>query len=195
MVKEYKLNIFRALEAIDQGKGGWLAKQSSDARHDFVPLTTLRWTVSVPDSEMASYGLWLVNERVNIHMWKLGHAHPDLIFRLLASCGFGTVLKHTWLAGPVVRSVTDKARALIGEMRPECNDDEISILLSLHTRESFRQYIDESGVQPDDAKAILAAFTEQYGKERQTSETASKTSSKTAQDRKTKTRSKTSAQM
>jgi len=185
MAKSYKLNIFQALAKIDQCEGGWLAKQPDAVRREFIPLTALRWTVSVPDSEMACYNLWLVNERVNIHLWKLQQRHPDLLFRLLASCGFGTALEHRWLAGPGGRGVADKARALVADMHPECNDDEITTLLSLHDRVSFKQFIDECGVQPDDAKAILAAFNGQSSK---TNPQGSETSGQgnPAQGRKTK---------
>lgn len=162
MVKQYKLNIRQALAAIDQRNGGWLAEQSAEARRDFVPFTALRWTVAVPDLAMEFY-LLMANERVNVQMGKL-QQHPDLIFRLLASCGCDVVLEHNWLTGPSGRQTLDKARAFLTEMHPDCNDDEITTLLGLHSAESFKLLMDECGVQSNDGKAILAAFTGQSEK-------------------------------
>jgi hypothetical protein len=156
---ERKLDIFKLLNAVDTRNGDWLSEQSEDVRKEFAPPVIMRWVATVTDSRAAIYMLWMVNEQVNVHLFAL-HQHPDLVYRLLASCGMGRKLSHQWLAGNK-RKVNNKAFALLAQHHPEANERELELLMGLHTAETFRQFVDDCGVQANEAKEMLKAYNSQ----------------------------------
>jgi hypothetical protein len=154
-----KLDMFVLLTALDRCDGDWLSKQSEDVRKEFTPLVAMRWMATLADGPQSAYMLWLVNERVNGHMFDLSSKHPDLIFRLLASCGLGVAKNnHQWLPGVSRKHANNAAADLLLEWFPEANDVEISLLLSKYERAEFRKFIDECGVQPNDVQNVVKAF-------------------------------------
>jgi hypothetical protein len=156
-LKERKLDIFDVLRATDRRNGNWLHQQPDDAQKEFAPLVVMRWAATVVDGPGAAYMLYMVNDRVNCHLYEF-YNHPDLVFRLLASCGLGNVQKHQWLAGTPRKATGNAAANLVREHYPEASDPEIDLLLSLFDRNSFKQFVDECGVQPDDAKGVMNAY-------------------------------------
>lgn len=154
MAKARKLDIFQALNAVDRRDFGWLARQPEDDRKEFNPVAALRWAATCKTNDHhAARMLWLVNERVNRHMYLVLHRHPDLLFRLLASCGTGQSSRREYLkARP---GTTNKAINVLAEYNPQANQRELKILMSLHTRESFADFLADCGIQADDAREIL----------------------------------------
>ncbi len=156
-MKDYKLDIFQALRAIDQKDGDWLNRQPDDARKGFKPLVAMRWASTVNDGPQATYMLWMINERVNQQLFELYH-HPDLVFRLIASCGIGTVQKHQFIPFPARHSQMNLATKLLQEYYPQASESEIQLLLALFDRASFKQFVDDCGIQPDEAKEIFKEY-------------------------------------
>ena len=157
-----KLDIFELLRASDKKDLGWLARQPADAQKEFAPLVAMRWAATLPDGPEALYMLWMINERVNINLFDL-YKHPDLAFRLIASCGLGKSKNHVWLAGASVRkAVSNAAAKLVLEWYPDASDREIDILLEQHDRASFSRLVDDCGIQPTDAKEVMRAFDKLY---------------------------------
>jgi hypothetical protein len=157
---ERKLDIHALLRATDKCDGGWLSRQPPDARKEFAPVVVMRWAATVRNSHEASVMLWLVNERVNVHLFDL-YKHPDLVFRLLASCGLGVVLDHQWLAGHKRKAESNKAYAFLAKQYPDANERELKYLMSCHTKLSFSEFLAECGTQPDIAKEIIKAYDKQ----------------------------------
>lgn len=153
---ERKLELGSLLRAIDNHDGDWLAKQSDDVKKEFAPLVIQRFVATV-DGPDAPLMLVLVNERVNLHLFDL-QRHPDLSYRLLASCGLGKPLKHQWLSGHRRKTESNKAYNLLAKQYPEANDREISFLMSRHTKNSFADLLSECGIQVAEAKEIMQAY-------------------------------------
>lgn len=153
-----KLDIFDLLSATDRRNGNWLSQQSDDAQKEFKPSTAMRWAATINDGAEAAYMLWLVNERVNHNLFELSAKHPDLIFRLLASCGLGKPKKHQWISTVSRKNQANAATNVLQECFPEASDTEISMLLSQFDRSGFQQFIDECGIQPKDAQEVVKAF-------------------------------------
>ncbi len=152
-----KLDIFDLLRATDKNQSDWLSKQPEDARKEFAPLVVLRWAATVEGPQEAAYMLWMVNERVNLHLFDLSK-HPDLVFRLLASCGLGSAQKHQWIAPHKRKGGANKAFDFLATLHPEANDREVDMLLSKYTKETFTQLVKDCGVQPDAAKELVKAY-------------------------------------
>jgi len=156
-LKDHKLDIFQALRAIDQNDGDWLTRQAEDVRKAFKPLVVMRWAATVNDGPQATYMLWMINERVNQYLFELYH-HPDLVFRLLASCGLGTVQKHQFISFPGQRSHLNSAAKLLQDVYPYASESEIQLLLALFDHASFKQFVDDCGIQPDEAKEMIKQY-------------------------------------
>ena len=157
MSKARKLDIHALLNAVDRRDGDWLSEQPEDARNEFAPLVAMRWATGVTDGVAAAYMLWLINYRVNRHLFDL-QKHPDLCFRLLASCGRNKRLSRQWMAGPQRTMGDNKALGLLAEHHPMASETELRILLSLYTRESFADWLADCGIAKDEAKDCLKAY-------------------------------------
>lgn len=157
MAKQYKLNLTNLLNAINRHDLNWLMRQPEDVSKEFAPLTALRWAAGFKqDSIRTAQMLWLLNERVNNHLFDLGK-HPDLLFRLLASCGMGH-MQREWFPMTPRRSDTNKAVELLRTYYPFANNREIEILLSHHTRESFRDFIIDCGKSDKELAEIIKSY-------------------------------------
>lgn len=143
------------LRAVDRRDGDWLAKQPEDARKEFAPLVAMRWATGVKDGITAAYALWLINRRVNRHLFDL---EPDLAYRLLASCGIGTGSTPQWVAGPRRTAGENAALCLLAEHHPMASDAELRMLLSLYSRDDFALFLDDCGLAKDKTKECLKAY-------------------------------------
>jgi hypothetical protein len=161
---EHDLDIFEVLAAMDERDSAWLERQSDEARKGFAAPVVLRWASAVGDGPEGEYYLRLVNERVNLGMWNIVD-HPELLFRLLSSCGLGVRQRHQWIPPPGRARGSNKARDMLAQFHPTANDKELDLLLSIHTEESFTAFINECGCTAEEAKEALKA----YGKRQETS--------------------------
>lgn len=157
MSKDRKLDMFALLHAVDRRDGDWLMTQSEDARKEFSPLVAMRFATGVKDGVAAAYMLWLINHRVNRHLFDL-QKHPDLCYRLLASCGCDRNLAREWLAGPKRTTGDNKALGLLAEHHPMASEAELRTLLSLYTRESFAALLSDCGFDKEQTKGYLKAY-------------------------------------
>lgn len=158
MSKARKLDIAHVLRAIDQRNFGWLDKQPEDARKEFAAVTAIRFVSAVRgDGAIAAYMLMMVNQRLNRHLFDL-HKHPDLCFRLLASCGNGRVLRHEWLKGPERAASNNLALQLLAEQHPLANDHELLGLLSLYSRKQFADFLADCGITDKAAADHMKAY-------------------------------------
>jgi hypothetical protein len=155
--KPRNLDIRALLNAVDRRDSDWLMAQPEAARKEFAPLVVMRWAAGVTDGVAAAYMLWLINHRVNRHLFDL-HQYPDLCYRLLASCGLDRSLSREWLAGPQRTTGGNKALNLLAEHHPMANEPELRMLLSLYTRESFAELVSDCGIDKTDAKGYLKAY-------------------------------------
>ncbi len=155
---ERKLDIFQLLKSSDLRDADWFSKQPKDAQKEFASPVVLRWASSIEGSAREiAYMLWIVNERVNVNLFAL-HQHPELVYRLLASCGIGKSFRHTWLPFHKRKGGENKAYDFIAEMNPDANQNEIEIILSKYTKETFSQFLKECGIQADESKSIVKAY-------------------------------------
>ena len=158
----FKLDIFQeVLPAIDQHDFGFYDDLTEDARKGFAAPVVLRWASSV----RGQYGdlmLMLVNTRANLDFFDLGQ-HPELQWRLLASCGLGMNPRHEWIAMPARSRSKSDIHVFLGQYWPEANESELTLLLNQFTRETFIEFTQECGLGPADAKAALESYDRYTG--------------------------------
>lgn len=157
MAKQYKMKLFDVTNAIDRRDFNWLARQPEDVAKEFNGFITLRMAASfAQDSDRTAEALWLLNERVNNHLFDLGK-HPDLVFRLLATCGRGS-LRRKFMKPPRRANGTNKAVELLQKHYPFANHREIGVLLSQHTRESFQSFVADCGKSNTELNEIMQSY-------------------------------------
>jgi hypothetical protein len=154
---ERKLDIFKLLAASDKNDGEWFSKQPQDAQKEFAAPVVLRWGATVNDGLASVFTLLLVNERVNVHLYDL-YKHPELTYRLLASCGTGESQRHQWIPPHKKKGASNKAYDLLAKHNLDANSGELELLMSLHTKESFSKFVDECGIPTAEAKEIIKAY-------------------------------------
>ena len=143
---------------MDLQDGDWLSRQPEDARKGFAAPVFLRWASSLASGGIESeYTLMMVNDRVNLHA-DIIMGHPDLMFRLAATCGLGKKKRHEWIAGPKRKSANNPARALLEQVHPLAALDEIDLLMTLYTEVEFEDLANGSGLPTDETKAAVKAF-------------------------------------
>lgn len=152
-----KLDIFSLLKAMDKRDGDWFSRQPADVQKEFAPVVAVRWAATIKDSPQSDIMLSMVNERVNAHLFDL-QKHPDLVFRLMASCGLGASLGHQWLAGHKRNAETNKAFEFMAQYYPDANDRELDYLMSCHTKATFMEFLNGCGVQQGEAKELLKSY-------------------------------------
>lgn len=157
---DYKFDIFLALGAVDKCDGAWFAKQTEEVRKAFAAPVFLRWAASVAgDGINHEYMLCAVNDRVNVNADIIMSSHPELMFRLAASCGVGRKLKHEWVPTHGRRGgKANKAFDLIARFHPSANDTEIEMLMSMYTKETFKAFAEEAGLTPEEVKDAVKSF-------------------------------------
>lgn len=166
MAKPRKLALGLLLNAFDRRDFNWLNQQPEDVRKEFAALTAMRFTATyATDSDRSAEALWLVNERVNHHLFDLSR-HPDLLFRLLASCGTGRSARREWLSLPPRRSDNNKAIELLRQQHPLANNRDIAVLLSQYTRQSFAELVADCGLKDKEPEEIMKAYDAIHGPKR-----------------------------
>lgn len=156
---QYKLNIFDALAAVDRRDGAWLDRQPPETRDGLAPPVFLRWASVLGDDSRAAQVLLALNAVVNPHLYDIHRDHPDLLFKLTALCGAGSRQRHTWIAGPKRRASSNLAHQLLARFHPDANDQEIDLLLRLHTPASFAAFVEATAVEAP--KDIIKSY-DQY---------------------------------
>ena len=155
----YKFDIFAALRAVDKNDGDWFSKQPEDVRSAFVAPLFLRYAAGVDaDGIQHEMALMTTNEFLNINADSMMTTHPELMFRLAAMCGTGKKRDRIWIAGQKKGFFANKAAEVVSSFNPSASDSEIDMLLSLHTKETFKEFIDSAGLSPEDAKEAIKVF-------------------------------------
>jgi hypothetical protein len=151
------------LPAADRRDFGFFTRLSDDQKKGFSAPVILRAASIIGDGPQAARQIEKVNERANLNFHAL-YKHPDLQYRLIASCGTGRQQFHPWIAGAKSGKKTDKVTLFLARFHPTANDFELDILLSKFTDETFRQFVRSSGITDAEEKEVLEAYDRLTGK-------------------------------
>ncbi len=117
----------------------------------------MRWAATAEGTNEAVYMLWTINERVNLHLYDL-YKHPELVYRLMASCGLGKALRHQWIPSHKRKGGANKAFDFLVSIHPDANNREIELLMGKYTKETFSELLENHGVQVSDSKELIKSF-------------------------------------
>lgn len=158
----HKLDIFETLSAADRRDMGFYGRLDDDQRKGFAPPVVLRWMSALQGNDQ-ELNIWLVNDRANINFHDIWE-HPELQFKLLASCGGGKNQRHQWLPMATKKKRADKVGEFLLRFYPDANDAELDLLLNQFTDQTFEDFVLYSGSTPEDIKEVLEAYARLTGK-------------------------------
>ncbi len=156
-MSEYKLDIFKTLSAIDQKNYNYLKDQPDESKKGFAPPVVLKWASCVSNGAAAERQVWLINHRANINFWDI-YEHPDLQYRLLASCGNGKNQRHIWINIPAKKKNMAPVYDFMRDIYPYANNRELEMLLSKYAPQEFNELVDSSGYAPEEIKEIKNVY-------------------------------------
>ncbi len=153
---KYKLDLFKVLlPTMDRHKLDAYRDFTAEEKKGFAGVVALRGLSNASEP----YGDWYLiatNQIANDHFFDIAD-HPELQYKLLASCGMGSPVRHEWVGGAKKGSLS-ALRDYISRFWPHANTMEIDIILSKFTQESFSEFVDGSGVDTEEAKKLKDSF-------------------------------------
>ncbi len=159
--KKYALDIFATLRALDRKDYNYLDRLTPEERKGFVPRTVLRWMGST--ERLEEYHIAAVNEIANVNFDDLYH-YPDLQYRLLAAAGSGAPQRRPpFLPIPKAGKSPARIQTFVGGFFPLASTAEIDLLISQFTRETFIEFVNQSGCSATEAKDAIDAFDKKEG--------------------------------
>lgn len=163
--KKYALDLWRTLQHADENDLTFYDQLTEDERSDFQPLTLMRWISSVSNANPnAQWYIIVANQIVNEYVFSLSK-HPDLLWKLLATCGAGSKQRHEWIKGPT-KLVTNKLDQLILNLNPSLNSMELDLVKRNFTRDQLIKLC--RGLAMDDSETNK--IVEEYKKYKQRKE-------------------------
>lgn len=158
-----KIDIFEVLAAVDSRDMDWYDRQSMERLKTLPMPVLMKWASAVSDSSTAETQVTRINQRVNSGLWEL-QSYPDLVYRLIASCGGGKKLRHQWIGKSKSSKAKggEKLRDFISRYYPTAGDQEIDVLLDCYQRADggIEGFLNDTGCDEQERKEILGIFNE-----------------------------------
>ena len=153
---EYKFPLFDAIEAVDKRDNKWLERQSEEVKKAFPTYMFIRYISSCRTN--TEDVLVSTNEYVNPYAFDIAKEHPELIFKIAAIFGSGKKSYHDYIPANGKTNLSNKARDLIAQYNPNMSDSEVDLIFKLHTKETFSDFVNGTGINSLEVKEIIKAY-------------------------------------
>lgn len=153
----------------------WLDSQTPEMAKTFVPLVAMKWLSVLqspnsydgphyvrPSQDDTEYYIQMVNELLNKDFWDLSK-YPDLQWRIMCAIGMGKPFKHGWVPLANKRKTVNKVDAIFLKLHPQLNDEEVALLRSKFSVESFKQLLKDMAMDDKEAKPLVDEFKKTNG--------------------------------
>lgn len=159
--KKPSLDIKDEMYWADKKRFSWLEEQTPELAKTFSPLIAMKW-LSVADGSLADYYILMTNEVVNLGFWELAK-HPDLQWKLMCAAGAGSQQRHGWVPLGSKRKTVSKVDAVLLELHPQLNDEELALLRSKYDKDSFKQLLLDMSKSDAEIKPLVEEFKKTNG--------------------------------
>lgn len=152
---EYKLDIFRVLEAIDKKEfdfPGTLSEEEIKQLHKSL-YVLLRWNSSVKNSYLEEHYLVATNYIVNHNYWDIS-GHPELIWKLFCITGAGKPQRHQWISSKSATK-TPKIDKLLETKYNNLKSYEMNLLKSRLNKDSITDLAKDYGYEDKEIKELI----------------------------------------
>ena len=151
--KKISLPIKDQMAAIDRNDFGYFSRLDEDYKKAFGPWITMRCASSADKKWDAYHYLIMVNRTVNIN-FSLLKKHPELQWKLLASCGKGSTVYHPWVA-PVKKRKKSKLEALLLKRYPTLSKEELILLVEINSEDDLKSLARDMGLEEKEIKELF----------------------------------------
>lgn len=147
------------MAALDRRNFAWYDDLSEEDQKSLSMWVLMRYASSTSSnvSEINEHYLTMVNELVNVHFNDMRH-HPDLQWRLMQCAGIGTTQFHNWIKPMKKKKDTSNNSKLFTFYEskfPHLNDEEIEMMIGLHSEEELTEFLCEHGLSAKEIKVLL----------------------------------------
>jgi hypothetical protein len=151
--------LFDALDAIDRRDKNWINNKDAKQLATIASPVFLRYVSSINNNNIAEEVLLFVNENMNDRMWNFASEHPELLYKIATLTGTGRRGGyHTWIPGPKKHKFPEEISNILEQLYSTANNNEIRLLLKLHSREEFSKLLEQTGTQVSEAKEVMKAY-------------------------------------
>lgn len=145
-----RLHIQNEMRAFDRKDRGFYDSLTEEEQRKFAPFLMIRWGSAVEGSrELEEYYVIATNERMNRNFFSINTARHKKLQWLMAtsvSPNLGAH-RHPWIA-PYKRDKAQSAkRRAIARIRPDLDDADLDVLVSITTQKEIDQYLQQMGDQ------------------------------------------------
>lgn len=153
MAKKSSIPIRDMMSAIDRCDFEFYSRLSKQQKKDFSPWMAMRYTSSARGIDAYHY-LLMVNDIVNVDFNTLKN-HPELQWKLLATCGIGRNAYHPWIPPGKGKKKTTKVGKFLHDAYPTLNRKEVDLLEELNTKEELKELAKDHGLADKDIKDLF----------------------------------------
>lgn len=151
MAKKYTIVLDSMLTAMDVCDGKFYERLDETQKKEFSAWLAMRWASSVSGCMKS---LLLVNDRVNVNFSSLV-GHPELQWRLLASCGIGIKQRHVFIPPPKKKK-KNKLLEVMGELYPMLGNGELEVFVAINSKEDIKNMLGDHGFDNKEIRRIMA---------------------------------------
>lgn len=141
------------LNAINRKDRGFYNRLSDELKKSFSPWMMMRYASSINDSTYAPFGIFLVNEIVNVNFSDIPEKdHKELQWLAFTAASVGTSQTYTYIKPPNARKKKDKVFQFLLDLYPTRKLSDIELLLELNTKEDLRELAKNMGFTDKELK-------------------------------------------
>ena len=150
--KAAKVPLREMLNALDRNDFDFYSRLDEDQKKAFSPWLAMRYASSAKGTDAYHY-LLMVNDIVNVDFSVL-KKHPELQWKLLATCGIGHNSYHPYIA-PGKKKKTSKVHKFLQNLYPTLNEFELDLLVAINDNNELHKLAEDYGYQDDDIKDLF----------------------------------------
>lgn len=142
------------LKAIDNNDFDFYSRLDAEHKKAFARGVWITMKAASSASSAAAYHyLLMVNDIVNVEFSSL-KKHPELQWKLLATCGQGSQTYHPWLQ-PGKGKTKSKLHKFLLDIHPGLNEDELNLLLGMNDKEDITLLAQDRGYTDKEIKELF----------------------------------------
>lgn len=151
-----KLSLDTILQAIDRKDLNFYDRLTDEERKSYSPFILMRYMSSLgPQSELAGYSVFAVNEIVNKGFFSLGK-HPELQHKLMCLTGTGKKQYRPYIGS---KNASKNSSKVIDEflmsLYPNINEIELNILKNQHNKDTLQTLGEDAGLSKAEIKELV----------------------------------------
>jgi len=150
--KTAKVPLREMLNALDKNDFDFYSRLDKEQKKAFSPWLAMRYASSASGDDAYHY-LLMVNDLVNVDFSSL-KKHPELQWKLLATCGIGHTSYHKYIQ-PGKKKVKPKLHKFLVELYPTLNEKERDLLLALNDKDDLTQLAKDNGLSDKEIKELF----------------------------------------